>query len=96
MKIMISYYDEMNDRTIEFKGTKDFGALEDERSLKIIDDVASGFEERTNDDICVDHGGDEEWYELNVADYTPGIDIDAICQQILNAVEDALTAGGVA
>ena len=87
MKIQISYYDSSNDRVVEFNGTKDFGNMENFSNYCVIENIVAEFE-----NICVDYGGDEQFYELNIADFEPGINLNELCKKLLQKLEAALEA----
>lgn len=90
MKLLISYTDR-NDNTHEFLSTKEFDGPGNEGEQHIIDriqDLANQLEDIN--DICIDHGGDNDTYELNVADYPTNVDMDLVCKHILQVIENKL------
>ena len=93
MKIRVSYYDANIDKLYEVNGTVDFPEMDHgvpQAYLNKIGEIV-GDEEENNEVIgCIDMGGDDEWMDLDIADYEPNHDMDKVARDLLGRVESAL------
>jgi hypothetical protein len=97
MKIRVSYYDEANDRQVNFDGTTEFDCnrCSDEEAISVaIDDVLDDFQ--ADEGCTIDQGGDNDWYELDLVDFEPALwdnnhaGLIALCKKLLAKVEEKL------
>lgn len=91
MKIRVSYFDQQPDcdRSVEFTGTKEFPInFDSDDAMIIIDEIIDEFEDQG---ICtIDCGGDDDFYELDIADCDPTTDRNELCRLILEKIETKL------
>lgn len=84
MKMRITYYDQVHDRDINIDSQQDYGYIDPAP----FDGITTGYEKLYG--ITIDHGGDDDFYELDIADYDPAADIADIANKLLRSIEDVL------
>lgn len=97
MKIRVTLYDCETEEVTNYDGTLEFVDVggNSDLALDTLDAIArvvTAFE--TQHGVCIDHGGDDEFYELDIADYDPTMpctaNIKALCEGLVADIEKAL------
>lgn len=88
MKIKVIWFDGSTDTAHELVGTKEFpGTYEDvlEAFGEVIQDIVDWYE--SNHGI-IDQGGDDDWMEFDLADYSPSEDDPKLPKILFDRLEE--------
>lgn len=93
MKMVVDFLNLDTDEEVRFEGSKEFPNLVTE-DIKFMDAIQAVVDKYEDEEVTIDQGGDDDFYELNLPDGFFGSELAKgadIAQRLLADTEAALT-----
>ncbi len=88
MKFVVTWYDPLNEREERVEGSKTFSELlfDNVQFWGKVDNIVENWEDENG--LCLDRGGDSDFFEMDIADLDPDDPVDPNkIQKLLNDLD---------